>query len=209
MPLRFMSRTRSWTSYTPGRISAKPAGSRPHSSAGQDTTALSPLTPCGLPWYIHWSTPLSSVTTIGASSLYLAGTWLRNMSGGSTTWSSMLTRIRSSMFMTHPRRRGPLGLLSSTLYRRDRLCAFGQRFGRTGQHRPSATDRPAPRRPRPGRQLSVRGRGAGHRLALPRRAPDRVRDRRRGRGGDRRRRTTCCRRSRRRGSLPAWSTRRR
>ena len=77
MPLRFMSRTRSWTSYTPGRISAKPAGSRPHSSAGHDTTALSPLTPCGLPWYIHWSTPLSSVTTIGASSLYLAGTWLQ------------------------------------------------------------------------------------------------------------------------------------
>ena len=37
----------------PGRISAKPAGSRPHSSAGQDTTALRPLTPCGLPWYIH------------------------------------------------------------------------------------------------------------------------------------------------------------
>ena len=97
MPLRFMSRTRSWTSYTPGRISAKPAGSRPHSSAGQDTTALSPLTPCGLPWYIHWSTPLSSVTTTGASGLYLAGTWLRNMSGGSTTWSSMLTRIRSSV----------------------------------------------------------------------------------------------------------------
>src|SRR3954451_9198753 len=43
--------------------------------------------------------PLASVTTIGASALYLAGTWLRNMSGGSTTWSSMLTRIRSSLFM--------------------------------------------------------------------------------------------------------------
>ena len=49
IPLRFMSRTRSWTSYTPGRISAKPAGSRPHSSGGQDTTALSPLTPVGRP----------------------------------------------------------------------------------------------------------------------------------------------------------------
>src|ERR1700754_3121320 len=115
-----MSRTRSWTSYTPGRISAKPAGSRPHSSAGQDTTAFSPLTPCGLPWYIHWSTPLSSTTTIGASALYLAGTWRRNMSGGSTTWSSMLTRIRSSASIR----------LSSPIQRRSRIrlaVALGSR----------------------------------------------------------------------------------
>src|SRR5438552_2981385 len=43
------------------------------------------------------SMPCSLVTTFGARSRYLAGTWWSNMSGGSMTWSSMLTRIMSSV----------------------------------------------------------------------------------------------------------------
>src|SRR6185295_11720158 len=39
-----------------------------------------------------------SVTTRGVSAAHLAGTRPSNMFGGSTTWSSMLTRIRSSRF---------------------------------------------------------------------------------------------------------------
>ena len=35
----------------------------------------------------------------GARSLYFSGTWFRNMVGGSTMWSSMLTMIMSSTFM--------------------------------------------------------------------------------------------------------------
>ena len=35
-------------------------------------------------------------------SLYFAGRWFSNRSGGSTTWSSTLTRIMSSLFMAVP-----------------------------------------------------------------------------------------------------------
>src|SRR6187399_880079 len=100
MPLTSMSRTRAWMSYEPGRISSKPVGSKPHSDFGHDTTAFRPTTPVWLPRYIQRSTPLSSFTTRGASSTYLAGRRPSNMLGGSTTWSSMLTRTRSSIFMT-------------------------------------------------------------------------------------------------------------
>ena len=44
------------------------------------------------------------MTTCGTRSRYLAGAWRSNMSGGSTTWSSMLTRIRSSTFICIPLR---------------------------------------------------------------------------------------------------------
>ena len=71
----------------------------PHSSFGHETTAFRPIEPADVPWNIHCSTPLSSATTFGASSAYFAGTWRSNMSGGSTTWSSMLTRIMSSIRM--------------------------------------------------------------------------------------------------------------
>src|SRR4051794_18944218 len=40
--------------------------------------------------------------TLGARSAYLAGRWLANMSGGSTTWSSTDTRIRSSVRIGSP-----------------------------------------------------------------------------------------------------------
>src|SRR4051794_40438651 len=74
----------------------------PHSSLGHDTTALRPTTPVGRPRYIQRSTPCSSVTTRGTSSACLAATRPANMSGGSTTWSSMLTRRRSSRFTGVP-----------------------------------------------------------------------------------------------------------
>ena len=99
MPLRFMSRMRSCTSYAPGRISAKLVGSIPQSSFGQVTTALRPIDPAVAPWKSHCSTPWSFVTTLGASSLYFSGTCRSNMSRGSITWSSMLTRIMSSIRM--------------------------------------------------------------------------------------------------------------
>ena len=50
------------------------------------------------PWKTHWSMP-SSCTTLGASSAHFFGTWFSYMCGGSIMWSSMLTRIMSSMFM--------------------------------------------------------------------------------------------------------------
>ena len=65
MPLRFMSRTRSWMSYAPGRISAKPTGSKPHSSLGHVTTAFRPIDPICWPSNNHFSMPSSPITTCG------------------------------------------------------------------------------------------------------------------------------------------------
>src|SRR4051794_27136653 len=42
-------------------------------------------------------------------SLYFSGTWCSNTSGGSTTWSSTLTKIMSSMRMTRILRFSALG----------------------------------------------------------------------------------------------------
>src|SRR4051794_618287 len=53
-----------------------------------------------LPWNTHSSTPVSGLrTTFGTWSFHLSGTWFTNMSGGSMKWSSMLTRIMSSICM--------------------------------------------------------------------------------------------------------------
>src|SRR4051794_4924442 len=49
------------------------------------------------PWKTHSSMPASLRTTLGAWSRHLAGTWLSYMVGGSIMWSSMLTRIMSSI----------------------------------------------------------------------------------------------------------------
>src|SRR6478609_1748916 len=54
------------------------------------------------PSYNQTSLPLAFWMTLGARSLYLAGRWLANMSGGSTTWSSTDTRIMSSVRMEVP-----------------------------------------------------------------------------------------------------------
>src|SRR5438477_9393589 len=53
----------------------------------------------------HASLPLSRRMTRGTRSLYLAGTWSFRYSasdGGSTTWSSTLTRTRSSVRIALP-----------------------------------------------------------------------------------------------------------
>ena len=72
-PLRFMSRTRSWMSYAPGRISANPTGSKPHSSLGHVTTAFRPIDPTAWPSNTHFSLPSSLISTCGTRSRYLAG----------------------------------------------------------------------------------------------------------------------------------------
>ena len=64
-PLRFMSRTRSWMSYAPGRISANPTGSKPHSSLGHVTTAFRPIDPTVWPSNNHFSVPSSLISTCG------------------------------------------------------------------------------------------------------------------------------------------------
>src|SRR2546423_3040242 len=53
-----------------------------------------------LPSYSHTSVPSSLRRMWGARSRHFDGRCLSNMSGGSTTWSSTLTRIRSSICTT-------------------------------------------------------------------------------------------------------------
>ena len=102
-PLTFMSRTRSWTSQHPGRSSVNEPGLKPHSSRGQPTVAAMPKGVAVLsPWNVHSSTPCSLRTIFGAWSSHFAGRWFLYMSGGSTMWSSMLTRIMSSICMAVP-----------------------------------------------------------------------------------------------------------
>ena len=95
-PLASMSRTRAWMSKQPGRISAKEVGSIPYSSTGRPATALSPMLVASLPSKRQISVPSSRRSTTGTWSAKRAGMRSANMSGGSTTWSSTLTRIRSS-----------------------------------------------------------------------------------------------------------------
>ena len=84
----------------PGLISARLAGLKPHSSDGHPTVAAMPNgVEVASPWNTHSSVPSSLRTTLGAWSRHFAGTWFSNMSGGSTMWSSMLTRIISSICM--------------------------------------------------------------------------------------------------------------
>ena len=100
MPLTFMSRTRSWMSKQPGRSSLNVPGLKPHSSRGQPTVAAMPNgVVVRLPWNSHSSVPSAPRTTLGTWSAHLAGTWPSYMSGGSIMWSSMLTRIMSSICM--------------------------------------------------------------------------------------------------------------
>ena len=106
------------------------------------------------------------------------------MLGGSTTWSSMLTRTRSSIFMTlfYP----VPGMTVSAQSVNDH-ASIGRPPARLGRCLDRSGYRPARRRPRDVRQPGLRGRAADHRLAPPRPPPDRVRRPRRGRGGDARR----------------------
>ena len=72
------------------------SASMPYSSGGRPATALSPMLGISLPSNTHTSLPSSAASTFGARSASLAGRCPSNRSGGSTTWSSTLTRIRSS-----------------------------------------------------------------------------------------------------------------
>src|SRR5687767_12019649 len=56
------------------------------------------------------SVPSGLVTSFGARSAQRGSRWPSNTSGGSTTWSSTLTRTRSSTFMSVP----PAGLRRPT-----------------------------------------------------------------------------------------------
>src|SRR5688500_6140292 len=58
----------------------------------------------GSPWpsYSQTSLPSSLWTALGARSSYFLGSLPSNSPGGSTTWSSTLTRIRSSTFTIGP-----------------------------------------------------------------------------------------------------------
>src|SRR5438067_2012782 len=71
----------------------------PYSSGGRPATALRPMLAISRPRNVHTSLPSSFWTTRGATSAYSDGTRAVNRSGGSTKWSSTLTRIRSSVRM--------------------------------------------------------------------------------------------------------------
>ena len=74
----------------------------PYSSGGRPATAFSPTFGMTAPSNVQTSSPRSLWTIFGAWSLYFSGRWPSNMSGGSTTWSSTLTRMRSSAFTVRP-----------------------------------------------------------------------------------------------------------
>src|SRR5437870_3706389 len=73
-----------------------------YSSGDRPATAFSPMLGTSLPSYTHTSVPSGFLTLLGARSFHLAGTWWSHMSGGSTTWSSTLTRIMSSRRIPGP-----------------------------------------------------------------------------------------------------------
>src|SRR3954468_20156818 len=102
-PFAFMSRTRSWTLWQPARMSANDVGSMPYSAGGRPATAFRPMLGSSAPRNAQTSVPSSLRTGFGASSAYLAGRRPSHMSGGSTTWSSTLTRMRSSISMSSDR----------------------------------------------------------------------------------------------------------
>src|SRR6516162_5714621 len=89
----------------------------PYSSGGRPATAFSPTLVACWPSKTQASVPSSAVMTLGAWSAYLAGMCPENMSGGSTTWSSTDTRIRSSMVT-----------VSSLRYEQDRQRGRGAKY---------------------------------------------------------------------------------
>ena len=74
----------------------------PYSSGGRPATEFSAMFPSSAPSYNQALVPSARVTNCGAKSTYLAGSRPSNTLGGSTTWSSTLTRIMSSASITHP-----------------------------------------------------------------------------------------------------------
>jgi hypothetical protein len=74
----------------------------PYSSLGRPATALSPMLGMIEPLNVQTSLPSSVRTTLGAWSACLAGRRSWKTSGGSTRWSSTLTRIMSAAFIGAP-----------------------------------------------------------------------------------------------------------
>src|SRR5918996_1948137 len=72
-----------------------------YSSGRRPATALSPMLGITLSSYTQTSMP-SRCTFFGAYSIHFSGRWPSKRSGGSTTWSSTLTRIRSSARIVSP-----------------------------------------------------------------------------------------------------------
>src|SRR5262249_52633752 len=83
-PLTFMSLTRSWMSYTPGRTSSYDVGSSCSPSA---RPAVAEVVRLGAAWPSNTQLkfPFESPTTRGARSSYFDGTRPANIVGGSTT----------------------------------------------------------------------------------------------------------------------------
>src|SRR5262245_4457328 len=74
-------------------------GSIPNSFGGRPATALSAVLRISWPSYRQAIVPSSRRTKRGALSWYFFGTLPSNIWAGSITWSSTLTRIRSSTFI--------------------------------------------------------------------------------------------------------------
>ena len=104
MPLAFMSSMRASTFQQPLRSWSSDVGSMPYSSGGRPATAFKPTLGIWLPSNSQTSLPSVLRSRRGALSFHFSGRWLSNMSGGSQTWSSTLTRIISSIFL-------PIGFL--------------------------------------------------------------------------------------------------
>src|SRR5690242_10314284 len=104
----------------------------PYSSGGRPATALSATFAISWPSYRHALVPSSRVTNRGARPAYFAGNRPSNTWGGSTTWSSTLTRTMSSICTATPVTRTPNEPLCH--YDRSRMGHFqGQRdFGNAG-----------------------------------------------------------------------------
>src|SRR5262249_24363972 len=80
-------------------ISSMQVGSIPNSLGGRPATALSAVLRISWPSYRQAIVPSSRRTKRGALSSYFFGTQPSNIWAGSITWSSKLTRIRSSTFI--------------------------------------------------------------------------------------------------------------
>ena len=108
------------------RISPNDMGFMPYSSGGRPATAFRPKLAPSLVAPCHTSAPFGARTTRGARSRQRSGRWRSNRSRGSTTWSSTLTRTRSSMCMPAP-------IVTSSRSRR--LCRPASRGGGSARAR--------------------------------------------------------------------------
>ena len=82
-----------------GAAASNEVGSMPYSSGGRPTTAFRPMFGICLPSKTQTSLPSFLRTTAARAPCTAPAGGCSNMSGGSTTWSSTLTRIRSSARM--------------------------------------------------------------------------------------------------------------